>query len=101
MQLRHSRLEGKGVHVNQVILRGSFISQLILSNVDRVDYIAAEPPWSDRYYSVDINPFDSVSVNEHVANGLYGHMPADDAREETWTRIGDMVIDLIAAEEPQ
>ena len=69
------QLEERGIYVDQVILRGSLVHELSISNVGRVDYIAADPPQSDKYYSVDINPFDSVTVNEHQIFGFSGHIP--------------------------
>ncbi|RMD99057.1 MAG: RHS repeat-associated core domain-containing protein [Bacteroidetes bacterium] len=85
-------LEERGIFVDQVILRGSPVQELSLGNVGRVDYIAADPPMSDWYYSVDINPFDSVTVNEHSIPGFSGHQPQT-ARQ--LRQIAGMVVDLI------
>lgn len=59
-----------------MVLRGSFVHELILINVTKVDYIATNPLWSDQWYSLDVNPFDSVDVQEHVATQLYDHTPS-------------------------
>jgi RHS repeat-associated protein len=85
-------LEEEGIFVDQVILRGSPVHELSLGNVGRVDYIAADPPSSDWYYSVDINPFDGVTVNEHSISGFSGHKPQTDRQRR---QIAGMVVDLI------
>lgn len=85
-------LEENGVYVDQVILRGFPVMEWNLSNVGRVDYIAANPPISDwKYYSVDINPFDNVNVPEHRA-GFQGHTLPDTA---TRKQVGDLIADLM------
>lgn len=86
-------LKERGIYVDQVILRGSFIQELSLDNVGQVDYIAADPPLSDwRNYSFDINPFDGVTVNEHRVHGFSGHTPQT-ARQQR--QVAGMVVDLI------
>jgi hypothetical protein len=85
-------LAERGIYVDQVVLRGSYVSEPILNNVGRVDYIAADPPWSDHYYSIDINPFDRVTVNEYRVAGFSGHVP----RAEDLKKIGALIIDLIS-----
>ena len=98
-------LEEKGIFVDQVILRGSFVSELFLDNVGRVDYIAPESPfWSDMgNYSIDVNPFDAVTVQEHQIPGFTAHVPpsfnppergGDNGR--IMRQIGSLVIDLIS-----
>jgi RHS repeat-associated protein len=85
-------LEESGIYVDQVILRGSPILELSLGNVGRVDYIAADPPRSDRYYSVDINPFDNVDVNQHQVYGMSGHVP-ETMRQQR--QVAGLIVDLI------
>jgi hypothetical protein len=75
--------------VDQVIARGSPVSELSLNNVDDVDYITAGK--SDYDYSVDVNPFDGVQVDEHRVS-FYGHVmrtPAD------WREVGKMIFSLV------
>jgi hypothetical protein len=97
-------LEEKGIFVDQVILRGSFVSDLYLDNVGQVDYIAAESPfWSDMgNYSIDVNPFDTVTVQEHRIPGFRTHAPPGFTPPERggdngriMRQIGSLVIDLI------
>jgi hypothetical protein len=86
-------LKERGIYVDQVILRGSFVQEFSLDNVGQVDYIAADPPLSDwRNYSFDINPFDNVSVNEHQVPGFSEHTPQTPRQQR---QIAGMVVDLI------
>jgi RHS repeat-associated protein len=85
-------LEREGIFVNQLILRGSPVSELNLTNVGRVDYITAENPLDDHYYSVDVNPFDAVQVQEHRVPGLDEHVPHGFAE---MNRIGSLIVNLI------
>ncbi len=62
-------LEEYGIHVDQVILRGSPVQEAALTNVTRVDYITSK---FDYYYSYDSNPNDSVVVQQHKVN-FWGH----------------------------
>jgi len=82
------QLQQAGIKVNQVILRGSPVHELILRNVDRVDYITSN---LDYYYSFDSNPFDQVRVREYKVNFL-GHVPPD---ANTNRRIADLIVELI------
>jgi len=86
-----------GIHVDQLILRGSLVHELGIDNVDRVDYIAADPPQSDLYYSTDINPCDSVNVNEHRVFGFSGHVPSP----RQVLKIAGLIVDLIIAAQPR
>jgi len=54
-------------------------------------------PLSDQYYSVDVNPFDSKSVNEHKVYGLSGHNP--NARQ--MLRIAGLIVDLMIEAQPR
>ena len=86
-------LQREGIFVDQVILRGSPVMELTLTNVGRVDYITAEIPISDwKYYSIDINPFDAVIVQEHQVPGLVGHDPTG---QGVMSQIGTLIVDLI------
>lgn len=85
-------LADKEIFVDQVILRGSLVHEWTLENVGRVDYITAQIPYLDIYYSVDINPFDSISVQEHRVAGLYSHTPRTNEQRE---RISNLIVDLI------
>jgi len=90
-------LEEAGIFVDHLIMRGSFVHELSIDNVGRVDYIAADPPLSDQYYSVDINPFDSISVNEHKVYGLSGHNP----NAGQMLRIAGLIVDLMIEAQPR
>ncbi|MDH7475630.1 MAG: hypothetical protein QHJ74_16745, partial [Anaerolineae bacterium] len=81
-------LEEKGIYVDQVILRGSPVQELILRNVGRVDYITSN---FDYYYSFDINPFDRVTVSEYRLD-FWGHVPPDAGVNK---QIADLIVDLI------
>ena len=85
-------LSRDGVFVDQLILRGSPVIELNLLNVGEVDYITAENPRSDHYYSVDVNPFDSVQVQEYRISGLTGHVPRG---IDDMNNIGSLIVDLI------
>lgn len=62
------------------------------THAKRVDYIAAENPYTDEYYSFDTNPFDSVAVNEHRIEGLSGH---ETAGRGVMDQIGTLIYNLI------
>ena len=81
-------LQQHGVYVDQLILRGSYVREISLTNVGRVDYITSH---FDHWYSFDVNPFDSVSVQEHVAN-FRGHVPPT---AYNVAEIGDLIINLM------
>jgi RHS repeat-associated protein len=85
-------LERKGIFVNQLILRGSPVIELNLTNAGRVDYITSENPLDDHYYSVDVNPFDAVQVQEHRISGLDRHVPHGLGE---MNKIGSLIVDLI------
>jgi RHS repeat-associated protein len=85
-------LEAGGIFVDQLILRGSYVSELNLTNVGEVDYIAAENPQTDEYYSIDVNPFDAVQVQEYRIPGLMGHVPRD---LDEMNNVGSLIVDLI------
>jgi RHS repeat-associated protein len=81
-------LEGEGVFVDQLILRGSPILETSLTNVGRVDYITSN---ADYYYSYDSNPFDGVAVQTYIVD-FWGHVPPDAAVK---TEIINLYIDII------
>jgi hypothetical protein len=81
-------LQQHGVYVDQLILRGSYVREISLPNVGRVDYITSH---FDHWYSFDVNPFDSVSVQEHVVN-FRGHVPPT---AYNVAEIGDLIINLM------
>jgi hypothetical protein len=85
-------LEGDGIFVDQLILRGSPVVELNLMNVNEVDYITAENPLEDHYYSIDVNPFDSVQVQEYRIPGLHDHVPHG---FDQMNKIGSLIVDLI------
>jgi hypothetical protein len=86
-------LQAEGIYVDQVILRGSPVIEQTLVNVGTVDYIAAENPYTDwKWYSVDVNPFDAVEVQEHRIQGLSGHEPIG---QGVMDQIGTLIHDLI------
>ena len=85
-------LAGDGIFVDQLILRGSPVIELNLTNVGEVDYIAAENPLSDLYYSIDVNPFDAAQVQVHRVPGLTEHTPRG---LELMNKIGALIVDLI------
>jgi hypothetical protein len=85
-------LAGDGIFVDQLILRGSPVIELNLTNVGEVDYIAAENPLNDSYYSIDVNPFDAVQVQEYRIPGLLQHSPGT---AELTNKIGSLIVDLI------
>ena len=91
-------LEDKGIFVDQVILRGSYVRELKLTNVGQVDYIAADPPLADWHnYSRDINPFDGIEVNQHILTDFAYHSPNQAGREkrlEFQSQINELIIDL-------
>lgn len=81
-------LAEQGIFVDQLILRGSPVHELWLENVGGVDYITSH---NDPYYSVDVNPFDAVEVNEVVLD-FEGHVPpTDEARKD----VGDTISYLV------
>jgi hypothetical protein len=102
-------LEKRGIFVDQIILRGSFVREYRLNNVGQIDYIAPDSPedalwwnpwWSDKWnYSRDVNPFDSVSVQQHIVDGFTYHSPADipDTSQRRLVReqIGNLIVDLL------
>lgn len=81
-------LEVIGIEVDQVILRGSPVHELFLSNVNRVDYITSK---LDYYYSFDVNPVDGVQVKEYRID-FWGHVPPDN---RAWMEIGLLIHNLI------
>jgi RHS repeat-associated protein len=89
-------LQERSILVDQVVLRGSFVSKWSINNVCQVDYIAADPPWSDQWYSFDINPFDSVKVNQHRLHEFRGHTPQTPHQQR---QIARLIVDLIIGRE--
>jgi hypothetical protein len=90
-------LDERGIYVDQVILRGSFVDEPWLNNVGRVDYLASDPPYADTWnYSLDVNPFDEVKVQQYVIPGLPGHQiseAADPGAVQNW--INNLIVSLI------
>ena len=82
-------LQTKGIYVDQVILRGSPVQELILQNVGEVDYITSN---FDYYYSVDVNPFDDVTVQKYKMN-FWGHVPPN---ANTSKQIAVLIVNLVA-----
>lgn len=67
-----------------------------LTNVGEVHYLAGDPPLSDWYYSIDINPFDGVKVQEHIVPGLTRHAPNDtDNPTQALENIGALIVDIL------
>lgn len=93
-------LQEENIFVNQVILRGSPVHELRLSNVGRVDYITANFFFfnllpSDHYYSFDSNPFDDVVVEEHridFEDPPPNHVPPN---EKINKKIANLIVQLI------
>jgi hypothetical protein len=85
-------LKADGIFVDQLILRGSPVVELNLTNVGEVDYITAENPLEDHYYSIDVNPFDAVHVQEYRIPGLHDHVPHGFGQ---MNQIGSLIVDLI------
>ncbi|HMN15083.1 MAG TPA: hypothetical protein PKD55_22420 [Bellilinea sp.] len=85
-------LENDGVFVDKLILRGSLVIESSLTNVGEVDYITAEHAINDRYYSMDINPYDAVQVKEYSIPGLDEHVPRG---LDEMNKIGSLVVNLI------
>jgi hypothetical protein len=85
-------LQEEGIFVDKVILRGSLVIENTLANVGSVDYITAENPYTDQYYSIDSNPFDAISVQEYRIQGLHGHDPTG---QGVMDQIGILIYSLI------
>jgi hypothetical protein len=58
--------------------------------------VAGDPPLSDIYYSVDINPFDGVVVQQHIVPGLDHHSPTDtDNPTQALENIGFLIKNIL------
>ncbi|MBK7894750.1 MAG: hypothetical protein IPJ90_07675 [Anaerolineaceae bacterium] len=89
-------LEAENIFVDVLILRGSFVMEGSLTNVGEVHYLAGDPPLSDWYYSVDINPFDGVKVQQHIVPGLDHHAPNDtEDPKQAVENIGNLIVDIL------
>jgi RHS repeat-associated protein len=89
-------LEAENIFVDILILRGSFVMENSLTNVGEVHYLAGDPPLSDIYYSVDINPFDGVVVQQHIVPGLDHHNPRDtDNPKQALENIGFLIKNIL------
>lgn len=89
-------LEAENIFVDILILRGSFVMESSLTNVGEVHYLAGDPPSSDIYHSVDINPFDGVAVQQHIVPGLTNHSPNEtDNPRQALENIGFLIKNIL------
>jgi hypothetical protein len=75
-----------------MVLKQNWRNYSTLANVGSVDYITAENPYTDQYYSIDSNPFDAISVQEYRIQGLHGHDPSG---QGVMDQIGILIYNLV------